>query len=232
MSIKDVIKTSVYNSLGGGINLSTGSIFLILAMACVIGVYIFFVYKLTSKVAFYSKDLNVTIAGMPIIVAAIMVAMQSNLIVSLGMVGALSIVRFRNAIKNPLDLLYLFWTISAGIVCGVGLSVLALSLCIIMTIMLLVLEMIPTSKASALLVLRAGMSNDGAEENIDWKKVDEIVKQYTKYHKEKSRSIKNRETEIIYEVKTSQEEALLKALQEVAGLEQIHYLAHDGEYRI
>lgn len=103
-----------------------------------------------------------------------------------------------------------------------------------MTIMLLVLEMIPNSKASSFLVLRAGMSNDGdgAEENIGWKKVDEVVKEYTKYHKEKSRIIKNRETEIIYEVKTSQEESLLKALREVAGLAQINYLAHDGEYRI
>lgn len=214
--------------------MSAGNIFLILAMACLIGIYIFAVYKLTSKAAFYSRDLNVTIAGMPIIVAAIMVAMQSNLIVSLGMVGALSIVRFRNAVKNPLDLLYLFWTISAGIVCGVGLSVLALCLCIIMTIMLLILEMIPNSKASALLVVRAGISNDGdgVGGDIDWKKVDEIVKEYTKYHKEKSRSIKSRETEIIYEVKTSREESLLKALREVTGLEQIHYLSHDGEYRI
>lgn len=226
MSAKDVIKSSVYNSLGGGTNLSVSNIFMILAIACLIGIYIFAVYKLTSKAAFYSRDLNVTIAGMPVIVAAIMIAMQSNLIVSLGMVGALSIVRFRNAIKNPLDLLYLFWTISAGIICGVGLSVLAFCLCIIMTIMLLVLEMIPNSRASALLVLRS------AGDGVDWNKIDEIVKGYTKYRKEKSRSIKNRETEVIYEVKTAQEEKLVKALQENHGLEQINYLAHDGEYRI
>lgn len=226
MSIKDVIKSSVYNSLGGGMNLSTSSIFLILVMACLIGVYIFAVYKLTSKAAFYSRDLNVTIAGMPVIVAAIMIAMQSNLIVSLGMVGALSIVRFRNAVKNPLDLLYLFWTISAGIICGVGLSVLALSLCIVMTIMLLGLEMIPNSRASAILVLRS------VSDGVNWGKIDEIIKEHTKYHKEKSRSIKNRETEVIYEVKTAQEEALVKALQENQSLEQIHFLSHDGEYRI
>lgn len=225
MSIKDVIKSSVYNSLGGGTNLSTRSIFLILVMACLIGVYIFWVYKLTSKAAFYSRDLNVTIAGMPVIVAAIMIAMQSNLIVSLGMVGALSIVRFRNAVKNPLDLLYLFWTISAGIICGVGLWVLALGLSIIMTIMLLGLEMVPNSRASALLVLRAGG-------DVNWEAVGRIVKEHTQYYKEKSRSIKNRETEVIYEVKTAREEALVKTLQANQGLEQIHFLSHDGEYRI
>ena len=226
MSVKDVIKNSVYNSLGGGTGLSVRSIFLILGMACLIGIYIFAVYKLTSKSAFYSRDLNVTIAGMPVIVAAIMIAMQSNLIVSLGMVGALSIVRFRNAVKNPLDLLYLFWTISAGIICGVGLSVLALGLCIVMTIMLLVLEMIPNSRASALLVLRSG------SKDTDWNKIDEIVKKHTKFHKEKSRSIKNHETEVIYEVKTAKEAVLVNALQENHGLEQIHFLSHDGEYRI
>ena len=226
MSIKDVIKSSVYNSLGGGTSLSAASICWILATACLIGVYIFIVYKLTSKAAFYSRDLNVTIAGMPVIVAAIMIAMQSNLIVSLGMVGALSIVRFRNAIKNPLDLLYLFWTISAGIICGVGLSVLALSLCIVMTVMLLVLEMVPNSKASSLLILR---SNGG---EVAWDKVESSMREHTKYYKEKSRSIKNQEVEVIYEITTSKAEQLIKVLREDQGLEQIHFLSHDGEYRI
>ena len=226
MSAKDVIKSSVYNSLGGGTNLSTRNIFLIMAMACIIGVYIFMVYKLTSKAAFYSRDLNVTNAGMPIIIAAIMIAMQSNLIVSLGMVGALSIVRFRNAVKNPLDLLYLFWSISAGIICGVGLAVLSLCLCIIMTILLFVLEMFPNSKASALLVLRSVGSD------ANWDTVEKIIREHTKYHKKKSHSIKNHETEVIYEVKTNQEKELVKAIQENVGLEQIHFLSHDGEYRI
>ena len=155
MSIKDVIKSSVYESLGGGTNLSARSILLLLAIAALVGIYIFMVYKLSSKSAFYSRDLNVTLAGMPIIVAAIMIAMQSNLLVSLGMVGALSIVRFRNAVKNPMGLLYLFWSISAGIIVGVGLYLLSFALCIVMTILLLALDMVPNAKAPDLLVLRA-----------------------------------------------------------------------------
>ena len=140
MSVKDVIKNSVYESLGGGTTMSAKTVILILLIACLMGVYIFLVYKLSSKTAFYSKDLNLTIAGMPVIVAAIMIAMQSNLLVSLGMVGALSIVRFRNALKNPLDLLYLFWAISAGIITGVGLYVLALVLSFIMTLLLFLID--------------------------------------------------------------------------------------------
>ena len=118
----NAIKDAVYKGVGGGTGLTFTDIMLILLIALVLGIYIYAVYKLTSKSAFYSKDLNITLAGMVIIVAFIMIAMQSSLVVSLGMVGALSIVRFRNAIKNPMDLLYLFWAMSTGIICGVGLK--------------------------------------------------------------------------------------------------------------
>ena len=136
------------------------------------------VYKLSSKSAFYSRDLNVTLAGMPIIVAAIMIAMQSNLLVSLGMVGALSIVRFRNAVKNPMDLLYLFWSISAGIIAGVGLYLLSFVLCIVLTILLLVLDMVPNAKVPDLLVLRA------VAVEIDYDELEKLLKENCKYHKE------------------------------------------------
>lgn len=226
MSTKDVIKSTVYEQLGGGTGLSVTNIMLILAAACLIGIYIYLVYKFTSKAAFYSKDLNITIAGLPIIVAAIMIAMQSNLIVSFGMVGALSIVRFRNAVKNPLDLLYLFWTISAGIICGVGLTVLAIGLCIIMTLVLILLDFIPDFKASSILVLRSDA------ENINWGEIKEVIAAYSKRSKEKSRCIKGSEVEIIYEITTSKEEELISALKDRSEIMQINFLSHDGTYRI
>lgn len=226
MSTKDVIKSSVYENLVGGGNLTIQSIVLILAVAAIIGIYIFSVYKLTSKAGFYSRDLNITIAGLPIIVAAIMVAMQSNLIVSLGMVGALSIVRFRNAVKNPLDLLYLFWTISAGIICGVGLNILAIILCVIMTVLILVLQMLPNSKSSSVLIIRTG------DDSVDWDEINEIIHNYGKNVKEKSNSYRHGETEVIYELRTSDQAGLLKVLKVHKELQQINFLAHDGEYRI
>lgn len=226
MSVKDVIKNSVYESLGGGTGLPAVTIMFILAVACLIGIYIFMIYKLAGKSAFYSKDLNITLAGMTLLVAAIMIAMQSNLIVSLGMVGALSIVRFRNAVKNPMDILYLFWSVSAGIICGVGLHVLAIVLCIAMTVMLLILEAVPTFRASSLLIVRA------ASDCIDCEHIMQLVKMHSKYSKEKSRSIKNNETELIIELKTSSQEELLKELSKANNLMQINFLSHDGECRI
>ena len=226
MSIKDVIKNSVYESLGGGTNLSAKSILLLIAIAALVGLYIYAVYRMTSKSAFYSKDLNVTMAGMPIIVAAIMIAMQSNLLVSLGMVGALSIVRFRNAVKNPIDLLYLFWSISAGIIVGVGLYLLSFVLCIVMTILLLVLDLVPNAKAPYLLVLRAIATE------IDYAEIESILKGSCKYHKEKSRSIKNGETELIIEIKTARKEELLEKFSKIKCLTQINCISHDGECRV
>ena len=226
MSVKDVIKNSVYESLGGGTTMTAQTVIMILMFACLAGVYIFLVYKLSAKTAFYSKDMNITIAGMPIIVAAIMIAMQSNLLVSLGMVGALSIVRFRSAVKNPLDLLYLFWSISAGIITGVGLYVLALVFSLFMTILLFSMDKIPNTKAPELLVLR------GTEEELDYESLYDAISSHCRYHKEKARSTRNKETEIIIEVRIKEKEQLLQKLNHMNFLTQVNCISHDGECRI
>lgn len=226
MSVKDVIKSKVYESFGGGTALTVQQIMLLIVVAMLLGVYIFMVYKLSSKSAFYSKDLNVTIAGLPVIVAAIMIAMQSNLLVSLGMVGALSIVRFRSAIKNPLDLLYLFWAVSGGIIVGVGLYTLALVLCVVMTVLLIVLDMVPNAKAPDLLVLR------GESGKLDSGRIYETIRRNCRFYKEKARTIRRDETELIVEIRSRDKEKLLKELGELGELTQINCIAHDGECRI
>lgn len=225
MSAKDVIKSRVYESMGGGTGIDFLGIFLILIMACLIGIYIFWIYKNNSKAAFYSKDFNVTMAGLVVVIAAIMIAMQSNLIVSLGMVGALSIVRFRNAVKNPIDLLYIFWAVSAGIIVGVRLELLAIVLCAVMTVLLLILESIPASKASSLLIIRI------RQPEFDWDNFKKIISTYARYYKEKSKNIRKEETEVIIELKCSKSDELLEELRKIEAIDQISYLEYDGEYR-
>ena len=224
MSVKDVIKSSVYERFAGGTELSFWSVSLILVMALLVGCYIYLVYKNFCKSEFYSKDLNITIAGMAVVVAAIMIAMQSNLLVSLGMVGALSIVRFRTAVKNPMDLLYLFWSISAGIICGVGLYVLGIVLCIIMTVLIAVLGIIPNSKAPALLVIHSDMNTE-----ID--QINHALRAESKYLKQKSIIVKNNDKEWIFEVSSKKPDAIIQALQSVQGVRSINWLEHSGEFR-
>lgn len=225
MSVKDIIKNSVYESFDGGTGMPARTVILILFAAFLLGNYIFLVYKISSKSTFYSKDLNITMAGMPVIVASIMIAMQSNLLVSLGMVGALSIVRFRNAVKNPIDLLYLFWAVSGGIIVGVGLFALALVSSVIMTLLLFATDKIPSAKAPELLVLR------GEQGRMDYDTLYDAIRKYCKSYKEKARSMRNKETELIIEIRTKEKEILLHKLEHMEFLTQVNCITHDGECR-
>ena len=125
-----------------------------------------------------------------------------------------------------MDLLFLFWAVSAGILCGVSLLVLAIVFCVAMTGFLIILEMIPNTKASSVLVLRS----ESVETN--WEEIEKVIKHNTRYYKEKSRNIRKHNVEVIIELKTSHEEEMLKALREFDTLSQISYLTHDGELRI
>lgn len=224
MSIKDIIKSSVYDSFGAGVNLRFSSICLILCMACLIGAYIYFVYKNFSKAAFYSRDLNITLVGMTVTVAAILIAMQANLLVSLGMVGALSIVRFRTAVKNPLDLLYLFWAISEGIICGVGLYALGVLLCIIMTIALWVFGSIPNSQAPSVLIVTT-------DPELSTTAIDGLIRRNSRHTKQTSVTVKNGRREIIYLISTTKHRQLVDRISQIDGVISVNYLEHDGEMR-
>lgn len=104
MTFEDVIKDSILNGFNSDI--STADILVVLGISLILGLYVYEVYRLKSKSTFYSKDFNNTLACLPIVTSGIVLAMQSSVVISLGMVGALSIVRFRNAIKSSLDLLF------------------------------------------------------------------------------------------------------------------------------
>ena len=117
MGITDVIKKSVLQGFTGG-DLSSTEIMVTLGITFLIGLYIFFVYKMVSKTALYDKSFHISMTLISVITAGIIVAMQSSIVISLGMVGALSIVRFRTAIKDSKDTVYIFWAITEGLSIG------------------------------------------------------------------------------------------------------------------
>ena len=142
--------------------------------------------------------------------------------ISLGMVGALSIVRFRTAIKEPMDLVFLFWSISAGIICGAGLYSLAIIASLIVTVALLVLDLIPVTKAPMLLVVS---STDMEGENA----LLDVVKKYSKYYRVKSRTLSMGRMDLIVEVRVREEAALVKEASALEGMDSVSLLSHDGE---
>lgn len=195
-----------------------------LLVSFVISIYIFFVYRVLTKSAFYSKSYNITMAGMAVITTAIIVAMQSSLIISLGMVGALSIVRFRTAIKDPMDLLFLFWSIGVGIITGTELYLLAIVVSAAVTILLLLLDHVPITKAPFLLVIN---TEDTALEP----RVLEIVNRYAKKPAVKSRNINKRGLDMIIELRTEQPTELVQDISSNLSVENVSLLSHDGETR-
>lgn len=223
MNFSDVIKKSVMEGFSYA-DLSTTKIIITLAITFLIAVYIFFVYKLVTKSAFYFKSFNISMAIISVVTAGIILAMQSSIVISLGMVGALSIVWFRTAIKDPMDLLFLFWSIGTGIICGAGLYKVAIILAVLVTVGILVLDLLPVRISPYLLIINADTKE--AED-----KIIPIVKEAAGGYKLKSKNITAGGLDMILEVKAKNEKELLDRLSALKEVVSVSLLAHDGEVK-
>ena len=221
MGFKDVFKKSFLEGFTS-MDITTVKIAATLIVTALLALYIFAIYRLVTRKVFYSKNFNISLAVMSLITSAIILAMQSNLVISLGMVGALSIVRFRTAIKDPMDLIFLFWSISIGIICGAEMYKIGMIMSLVLTIGLFLLELTPVGKASVLLVVNA--KDAQAEAGIM-----QIVGQYAKRPAVKSRNLSKDGMDLIIEIKTAQENKLLAELLAAQNVYGASLMAHDGE---
>jgi len=156
MTFSDIFKSSFLD------NVSAVSVFdmaLALTLSFGLGLFIFFIYKKTYQGVMYSSSFGVTLMAMTMITTLVILAVTSNVVLSLGMVGALSIVRFRTAIKEPLDIAFLFWAIAAGIVLAAGMIPLAVIGSVIIGLILLVFVNRKQEASPYIVVLQC----DGAE---------------------------------------------------------------------
>lgn len=221
MSIQDVIKKSFLQGFQNT-GLSIRNVAILMTAAAVLGIYLYFIYRIMTANTFYSKSFNVSLILMCVITAAIIVAIQSNVIVSLGMVGALSIVRFRTAVKDPLDLIFLFWSISIGIICGAGMIGLALILSLAATVLVLVFYHLPDIRRSMILVINA-------ESNALAEQIFQTVEKYDKNHSVKSRNLTKDSADFIIEVRLKDSEGLLNELNAIEGVLSVSLVAHKGD---
>lgn len=221
MSFKDIFKKSFLEGYAGA-EITTFTVVVAMAIACALALYIFLVYRVITRKTFYSKNFNISLAGITVITSALILTMQSSVVLSLGMVGALSIVRFRTAIKDPMDLMFLFWSISVGIICGAGLAQVAVVLSIILTIGVLILEHFPVAKAPMILVVNA--CNIDSEQNIT-----DAVSEFTKHFTVKSRNMTKDSLDLVIELRTDKGAQLVKKILEIDGVTSASLLSHDGE---
>ena len=215
----DIIKNSFLEETAD-FSIAAASVSLLSALF--IGLFIFFIYKKTYAGVMYSKPFNTSLVLLSVLTTFVILAVTSNVVLSLGMFGALSIVRFRTAIKEPLDLVFLFWSISVGIILGAGLYSLAFLGSAFITVILLVLTGKVDSSAPYILMLQ--LENENAE-----LQATEIIKNRFGKVIVKSKSITDGQPELIYEVKVKNNEtSFMNELSAIEGVQNATLVSYNG----
>ncbi|MCA0755157.1 DUF4956 domain-containing protein [Paenibacillus sp. N4] len=218
----DVFKNSVLENFASDISLS--KILITLGVAFVIGLFIYLLYKRIFSGVLYSKSFNVSLIGMTMITAVVIIAINSNLVLSLGMVGALSIVRFRTPIKDPTDLIFLFWAAVAGIVTGAGFFTLAVVGSIVVGLILFFFVKGGSAESPYLLVVNC---DSDATEQLVHKQVSSLVKRYNV----KQKTVTGGNIEITLEVRLRDETGrFVNRLTELAGVRNAVLISYSGDY--
>ena len=176
MTFNDIFKSSFLEKAS---SFSILDMVIALVLAFVIGLFIFLVYKKTFRGVMYSENFGVSLVAMTLITTLIILAVTSNVVLSLGMVGALSIVRFRSAIKEPLDIAFVFWSISIGIVLGAGLIPLAVFGSVFIGIILLLFVNKKSSDNPYILIVNC---NDENSETLAMTHINKSVKKHVKLY--------------------------------------------------
>lgn len=221
MSFSDIFKKSFLDGFSASdINIYTAATAMM--TASLIALYIFVVYRVLTRKTFYSKSFNISLACITLITAGIILTIQSSIVVSLGMVGALSIVRFRTAIKDPMDLTFLFWAIAVGIICGVGLAEIAIMLSLFLTVGMILLDNLPVAKAPMVLVVNT-TDLRGEKEIMD------IVGKHAKHPAVKSRNVTKTSLDLIIELRTATGSGLVLDILDMPAVVSASLMTHDGE---
>ena len=221
MGFGDIFKKSFLEGYQST-DITTSYVLITMAVTCVIALYVFLVYRLATKKVFYSLSFNISLVATALITATIIFTVQSSVVISLGMVGALSIIRFRTAIKDPLDLVYLFWSISIGIICGAGLAQFAVILSLLLTVIVVVLSKLGVKSHPQILVVNANSSK--SEESI----IAAVQAESGKY-KIKSRNVDLNSYTVVFELRIGNDSSLLSQLEKIDGVHSVSLVSHDGE---
>ena len=215
MGFKDIFKKGFLTSYA---NTEITFRYAVLAMlvCLVIALVICAVYYFKSRKYFFSKEFAVSLVALSVITVSVILTIQASVVVSLGMVGALSIVRFRTAIKNPLDLVFLFWS------CGAGLYFIALPLTLILGIAILLSDEVPGVARNRILVLDGSYPYDEAQ-------TMGIVKRYAKWYNVRTESVHNDAVNLIIEVRKVKDSAgLIRELRQTGVFHDVSLLVQEG----
>lgn len=221
VNFNDILKSSFTENIASFSILDTA---IAMALAFCIGLFIFMVYKKTFNGVLYSSSFGVSLMAMTLITTFVILAVTSNVVLSLGMVGALSIVRFRTAVKEPLDIAYLFWAIASGIVLGAGMIPLAVIGTVLIGILMLVFVNRKPGENPYIVVVRC------ADEAAEQACMQEI-KDATKKQVVKSKTVAADGIEMTIEVRLKEMETeFVNRLTKLTGVQNAVLVSYNGEY--
>ncbi len=222
INFNDIFKSSFIQNLS---SMSYMDMIIALAVSFVLGLFIMQVYKKTFKGVMYSESFSISLLALSLITTLIILAVTSNVVLSLGMVGALSIVRFRSAIKEPMDIAYLFWSISVGIVTGAGLIPLAVIGSVFIGIVMVIFVNRKTTKNPYILVINC--SDDDAENNA----LIKLSKTVEKYNvKSKTVSPVNG-VEVTIEISLKEQSTkFINEISKLNGISNVVLVSYNGDY--
>lgn len=221
MTFNDIFKSSFLESVTG---FSLSEVLLAMLFAVIVGLFIFWVYKKTFTGILYSSGFALTLIGLTLVTTLVIIAVTSNVVLSLGMVGALSIVRFRTAIKEPMEIVFPFWSIAVGIVIGAGMIPLAVLGSVIIGIILLIFANRKNVENAYILVLNC--ENEEAENTAA-----ELLKNTVKKYRIKSKTVNAEGIELTTELKIKDDKmAFVNQMNEIAGVKNATLVSYNGVY--
>jgi uncharacterized membrane protein YhiD involved in acid resistance len=221
MTFNDIFKSSFLDNVT---SVSLLDMAVAMGLAFAIGVFIFLIYKKTYAGVMYSTTFGVTLIALTMITAFVILAVTSNVVLSLGMVGALSIVRFRAAIKEPLDIAFLFWALAAGIVLAAGLIPLAVFGSVFIGIIILVFANRRENSSPYILVVNC----DGSETE---EKAKELIVSKTKKSVVKSKTVRKNDIELNMEVRLQNDNTeFVNELADMQGVQSAVLVSYNGDY--
>jgi len=221
MNFKDIFKSSFLENVTS-VNLF--DMVLALTLAFCLGMFIFLVYKKTFSGVMYSSNFAVTLVGLTMITTLVILAVTSNVVLSLGMVGALSIVRFRTAIKDPLDITFLFWSIAAGIVLAAGMIPLAVFGSIVIGVVLLVFVNKKSYTNPYIVVIQC-------EDHASEKKAKEFLEKNVQRLVTKSKTAQKGYVELNVEIRLKDDNTdFINTLADMEGVTSAVLVSYNGDY--
>ena len=213
-----------FSFLNKAASISIPDILVALLIAFALGLFIFLVYNKTFKGVMYSSSFGISLIAMNLITTLVILSVSSNLMVSLGMVGALSIVRFRTVVKEPLDLVYLFWTITAGIITGAGFIPMAVIGSIIIGLILYIFANRKENDAPYIVVISC---NSDMAETMSMN----VLNAQTKKHVVKAKSVSRECIELTIEVRLKDSSSqFTNALLGIEGVNNATLVSYNGDY--